>query len=45
MITFCFLYRSDMCRDDMDCDYFFSLDADVVLKNEETLKILIELNK
>ncbi|XP_062854583.1 procollagen-lysine,2-oxoglutarate 5-dioxygenase 1 [Trichomycterus rosablanca] len=35
----------DMCRDDLDCEYFFSLDADVVLKNEETLKILIEVNK
>ncbi|KAM9475695.1 procollagen-lysine,2-oxoglutarate 5-dioxygenase 1 [Clarias gariepinus] len=35
----------DMCRDDADCEYFFSMDADVVLKNEDTLKILIELNK
>ncbi|KAI2661265.1 Procollagen-lysine,2-oxoglutarate 5-dioxygenase 1 [Labeo rohita] len=35
----------DMCRDDIDCEYFFSIDVDVVLKNEDTLKILIELNK
>ncbi|XP_041655153.1 procollagen-lysine,2-oxoglutarate 5-dioxygenase 1 isoform X1 [Cheilinus undulatus] len=34
----------DMCRKDKDCDYFFSLDIEVVLKNEETLKILIEQN-
>lgn len=40
-----FFPHSDMCRDDTDCDYFFNLDADVVLKNEDTLKILIELNK
>ncbi|XP_066500754.1 procollagen-lysine,2-oxoglutarate 5-dioxygenase 1 isoform X2 [Hoplias malabaricus] len=35
----------DMCRDDIDCEYFFSVDVDVVLKNADTLKILIELNK
>ncbi|XP_043103743.1 procollagen-lysine,2-oxoglutarate 5-dioxygenase 1 [Puntigrus tetrazona] len=35
----------DMCRDNIDCEYFFSIDVDVVLKNEDTLKILIELNK
>lgn len=35
----------DMCRDDIDCEYFFSIDVDVVLKNEDALKILIELNK
>ncbi|MCI4381112.1 hypothetical protein PGIGA_G00248030 [Pangasianodon gigas] len=35
----------DMCRDDTDCEYFFSLDADVVLRNDDILKILIELNK
>ncbi|KAM9343000.1 procollagen-lysine,2-oxoglutarate 5-dioxygenase 1 isoform 1-T1 [Pholidichthys leucotaenia] len=34
----------DMCRQDEDCDYFFSLDIEVVLKNENTLKILIEQN-
>lgn len=34
----------DMCRKDKDCDYFFSLDIEVVLKNENTLKILIEQN-
>uniref|UniRef100_A0A672ZI95 Procollagen-lysine,2-oxoglutarate 5-dioxygenase 1 n=1 Tax=Sphaeramia orbicularis TaxID=375764 RepID=A0A672ZI95_9TELE len=38
-------------EDDMDavsshknCDYFFNLDIEVVLKNEDTLKILIEQN-
>ncbi|XP_040918271.1 procollagen-lysine,2-oxoglutarate 5-dioxygenase 1 isoform X2 [Toxotes jaculatrix] len=34
----------DLCRKDKDCDYFFSLDIEVVLKNENTLKILIEQN-
>ncbi|KAM3618303.1 uncharacterized protein V6R79_018658 [Siganus canaliculatus] len=34
----------DMCRKDTDCDYFFSVDIEVVLKNENTLKILIEQN-
>ncbi|XP_069382288.1 procollagen-lysine,2-oxoglutarate 5-dioxygenase 1 isoform X2 [Paralichthys olivaceus] len=34
----------DMCRKDKDCDYFFNLDIEVVLKNENTLKILIEQN-
>uniref|UniRef100_A0A4W4DYW7 Procollagen-lysine,2-oxoglutarate 5-dioxygenase 1 n=1 Tax=Electrophorus electricus TaxID=8005 RepID=A0A4W4DYW7_ELEEL len=35
----------DMCRADVDCEYFFSVDVEVVLKNEDTLKILIEHNK
>ncbi|XP_071331207.1 procollagen-lysine,2-oxoglutarate 5-dioxygenase 1 isoform X2 [Trachinotus anak] len=34
----------DMCRKDADCDYFFSVDIEVVLKNENLLKILIEQN-
>lgn len=34
----------DMCRKDEKCDYFLSLDIEVVLKNENTLKILIEQN-
>ncbi|XP_031422927.1 procollagen-lysine,2-oxoglutarate 5-dioxygenase 1 isoform X2 [Clupea harengus] len=33
------------CREDSDCEYFFSVDIEVVLKNEDTLKILVELNK
>lgn len=35
---------SDMCRKDKDCEYFFSIDVEVVLKNENTLKILLEQN-
>ncbi|XP_044068765.1 procollagen-lysine,2-oxoglutarate 5-dioxygenase 1 isoform X2 [Siniperca chuatsi] len=34
----------DTCRKDEDCDYFFSVDIEVVLQNENTLKILIEQN-
>ncbi|XP_071379537.1 procollagen-lysine,2-oxoglutarate 5-dioxygenase 1 isoform X2 [Centroberyx affinis] len=34
----------NMCRQDKDCEYFFSLDIQVVLKNEDTLKIAIEQN-
>ncbi|CAN9515948.1 unnamed protein product [Ophioblennius macclurei] len=34
----------DLCRQDADCDYVFSLDIEVVLKNHETLKLLIEQN-
>uniref|UniRef100_A0A3B5KR45 Procollagen-lysine,2-oxoglutarate 5-dioxygenase 1 n=1 Tax=Xiphophorus couchianus TaxID=32473 RepID=A0A3B5KR45_9TELE len=34
----------DMCRKDKECDYFFNLDIEVVLKNENTLKILIKQN-
>ncbi|XP_048475997.1 multifunctional procollagen lysine hydroxylase and glycosyltransferase LH3-like [Rhincodon typus] len=34
-----------ICRQDPDCDYYFSVDADVVLSNPETLKILIEHNR
>ncbi|XP_041953160.1 procollagen-lysine,2-oxoglutarate 5-dioxygenase 1 isoform X1 [Alosa sapidissima] len=33
------------CREDIDCEYFFSVDIEVVLKNEGTLRTLIELNK
>ena len=39
-----FLPFSDMCRKDKDCDYFLSIDIEVVLKEENTLKILIEQN-
>ncbi|KAF3827199.1 hypothetical protein GH733_002685 [Mirounga leonina] len=35
----------DFCRQDENCDYYFSLDADVVLTNPRTLKILIEQNR
>uniref|UniRef100_A0A668AGV0 Procollagen-lysine,2-oxoglutarate 5-dioxygenase 1 n=1 Tax=Myripristis murdjan TaxID=586833 RepID=A0A668AGV0_9TELE len=34
----------DMCRQDKDCEYFFNLDIEVVLKNEDTLKIVVEQN-
>lgn len=40
-----FLVPSDMCRQDKDCEYFFSMDIEVVLKNKDTLKILIEQNE
>ncbi|XP_037540494.1 procollagen-lysine,2-oxoglutarate 5-dioxygenase 1 [Nematolebias whitei] len=35
---------SDLCRKDKDCEFFFNLDVEVVLKNEDTLKILIRQN-
>uniref|UniRef100_A0A3P8ZIN8 Procollagen-lysine,2-oxoglutarate 5-dioxygenase 1 n=1 Tax=Esox lucius TaxID=8010 RepID=A0A3P8ZIN8_ESOLU len=35
----------EMCRQDKDCEYFFSVDIEVVLKNKDTLKILIEQNE
>uniref|UniRef100_A0A8C8RQX8 Procollagen-lysine,2-oxoglutarate 5-dioxygenase 1 n=1 Tax=Pelusios castaneus TaxID=367368 RepID=A0A8C8RQX8_9SAUR len=35
----------DMCRQDPDCEYYFSLDAEVVLKNSKILRFLIEQNK
>ncbi|KAK2090463.1 Procollagen-lysine,2-oxoglutarate 5-dioxygenase 2 [Saguinus oedipus] len=35
----------DFCRQDENCDYYFSVDADVVLTNPRTLKILIEQNR
>ncbi|XP_043932935.1 multifunctional procollagen lysine hydroxylase and glycosyltransferase LH3 isoform X2 [Protopterus annectens] len=35
----------DFCRQDPECDYYFSLDADVGITNPETLRILIEENK
>ncbi|XP_037553007.1 procollagen-lysine,2-oxoglutarate 5-dioxygenase 1, partial [Nematolebias whitei] len=34
----------DLCRKDKDCEFFFNLDVEVVLKNEDTLKILIRQN-
>lgn len=33
------------CRNDPDCDFFFSIDSDVALTNPDTLRILIEENK
>ncbi|XP_075705409.1 multifunctional procollagen lysine hydroxylase and glycosyltransferase LH3 [Rhinoderma darwinii] len=35
----------DLCRQDDACDYYFSLDADVVLTNPDTLYILIQENR
>ncbi|XP_040283981.1 procollagen-lysine,2-oxoglutarate 5-dioxygenase 2 isoform X2 [Bufo bufo] len=35
----------DICRQDKQCDYYFSLDADVALTNPKTLKLLIEQNR
>lgn len=35
----------DFCRQDENCEYYFSVDADVVLTNPRTLKILIEQNR
>uniref|UniRef100_A0A3Q2QZV8 Procollagen-lysine, 2-oxoglutarate 5-dioxygenase 1a n=1 Tax=Fundulus heteroclitus TaxID=8078 RepID=A0A3Q2QZV8_FUNHE len=37
-------FAFDMCRKDKECDYFFNLEIEVVLKNENTLKILTEQN-
>lgn len=42
--TFLFSYR-DVCRKDLSCDYYFSIDADVMLTNRQTLKLLIEQNR
>ncbi|XP_075421035.1 multifunctional procollagen lysine hydroxylase and glycosyltransferase LH3 isoform X2 [Tenrec ecaudatus] len=35
----------DSCRQDPDCDFYFSLDADTVITNQQTLRILIEENR
>ncbi|XP_006001962.1 procollagen-lysine,2-oxoglutarate 5-dioxygenase 2 isoform X2 [Latimeria chalumnae] len=35
----------DICRQDEGCDYYFSIDADVVLTNPKVLKLLIEENR
>ncbi|XP_072307017.1 procollagen-lysine,2-oxoglutarate 5-dioxygenase 2 isoform X2 [Eucyclogobius newberryi] len=35
----------DQCRQDSTCDFYFSIDADVMLTNRQTLKLLIEQNR
>ncbi|KAM7369852.1 hypothetical protein PAMP_011142 [Pampus punctatissimus] len=35
----------DLCRRDATCDYYFSIDSDVMLTNRQTLKLLIEQNR
>ncbi|XP_056155330.1 procollagen-lysine,2-oxoglutarate 5-dioxygenase 2 isoform X2 [Lampris incognitus] len=35
----------DLCRKDAKCDYYFSIDSDVMLTNQQTLKSLIEQNR
>uniref|UniRef100_A0A8C6WI37 procollagen-lysine 5-dioxygenase n=1 Tax=Neogobius melanostomus TaxID=47308 RepID=A0A8C6WI37_9GOBI len=35
----------DLCRQDSSCDYYFSMDSDVMLTNRQTLKMLIEQNR
>uniref|UniRef100_A0A4W6D8Y3 procollagen-lysine 5-dioxygenase n=1 Tax=Lates calcarifer TaxID=8187 RepID=A0A4W6D8Y3_LATCA len=34
----------DLCRKDATCNYYFSMDSDVMLTNRQTLKLLIEQN-
>ncbi|XP_072334278.1 procollagen-lysine,2-oxoglutarate 5-dioxygenase 1 isoform X3 [Scyliorhinus torazame] len=35
----------DLCRQDVTCDYYFSVDIEVVLQNRDVLKNLIEQNR
>uniref|UniRef100_A0AAZ3NVF4 PLOD1-3-like GT domain-containing protein n=1 Tax=Oncorhynchus tshawytscha TaxID=74940 RepID=A0AAZ3NVF4_ONCTS len=35
----------EACKKDSQCDYYFSIDADVVIVNPDVLRILIEENK
>ncbi|XP_008300503.1 procollagen-lysine,2-oxoglutarate 5-dioxygenase 2 isoform X1 [Stegastes partitus] len=35
----------DLCRKDATCDYYFSIDSDVMLTNRQTVKLLIEQNR
>ncbi|XP_060949665.1 procollagen-lysine,2-oxoglutarate 5-dioxygenase 2 [Limanda limanda] len=35
----------DLCRTDATCDFYFSMDSDVMLTNRQTLKLLIEQNR
>ncbi|XP_054991042.1 multifunctional procollagen lysine hydroxylase and glycosyltransferase LH3 isoform X2 [Sorex araneus] len=35
----------EACRQDPDCDFYFSLDADTVLTHPQTLRLLIEENR
>ncbi|XP_054893141.1 procollagen-lysine,2-oxoglutarate 5-dioxygenase 2 isoform X2 [Poeciliopsis prolifica] len=35
----------DLCRKDASCGYYFSIDSDVMLTNQQTLKLLIEQNR
>ncbi|XP_061661729.1 procollagen-lysine,2-oxoglutarate 5-dioxygenase 2 [Syngnathoides biaculeatus] len=35
----------DLCRQDAACDFYFSIDSDVMLTNTQTLKLLIEQNR
>uniref|UniRef100_A0A452U6J6 Procollagen-lysine,2-oxoglutarate 5-dioxygenase 3 n=1 Tax=Ursus maritimus TaxID=29073 RepID=A0A452U6J6_URSMA len=35
----------DTCRQDPECEFYFSLDADAVITNQQTLRILIEENR
>ena len=35
----------DICRQDPKCEFYFSLDADTVITNLQTLRILIEANR
>ncbi|POI29282.1 hypothetical protein CIB84_006967, partial [Bambusicola thoracicus] len=44
-VTNSFSLFRDLCRQDEACEYYFSIDADVVLTNPKTLKILIEQNR
>ncbi|KAF3836595.1 hypothetical protein F7725_029153 [Dissostichus mawsoni] len=34
----------DICRKDVTCDFYFSMDSDVMLTNRQTLKLLLEQN-
>ncbi|KAM6970816.1 procollagen-lysine,2-oxoglutarate 5-dioxygenase 2 isoform 1-T1 [Tautogolabrus adspersus] len=34
-----------LCRKDATCDFYFSIDSDVMLTNRQTLKLLVEQNR
>uniref|UniRef100_A0AAZ3SAT8 PLOD1-3-like GT domain-containing protein n=1 Tax=Oncorhynchus tshawytscha TaxID=74940 RepID=A0AAZ3SAT8_ONCTS len=39
------ILQVEACKKDSQCDYYFSIDADVVIVNPDVLRILIEENK
>lgn len=45
MFVFFILLFRDLCRKDATCDYYFSIDSDVMLTNRQTVKLLIEQNR
>ena len=44
-VSVCLCVCREACKKNLDCDYYFSIDSDVAVVNNDILRLLIEENK